>query len=101
MFRVSVMYPKSDGSSYDRDYYLNTHMPMAREALKSVVVKDEIWSGLSVPGLPPATYEILLHMYVDNLESFGAEFQEHAAALMADIPNFTNIQPVIELDEAV
>lgn len=101
MFRVSVMYPNGEGSTFDRDYYLNAHMPMAREALKSVVLKDEIWSGLSVPGLPPSTYEILLHMYVDNLESFGAAFQEHAAELMADIPNFTNIKPIIELEETV
>jgi hypothetical protein len=40
-------------------------------------------------------------MYVDNLESFGAAFQEHAAELMADIPNFTNIKPIIELEETV
>lgn len=76
-------------------------MPMAREVLKSVVLKDEIWSGLSVPGLPPAMYEILLHMYVDNLESFGVAFQEHAPGLMADIANFTTIQPIIELEEIV
>lgn len=101
MIRVSVMYAQGEGSTFDREYYLNSHMPMAREALKSALVKDEIWSGVSVPGLPPAAYEIVLHMYFDSLESVGSALQEHAPALMGDIPNFTNIQPVVELEESV
>jgi uncharacterized protein (TIGR02118 family) len=101
VIRVSVMYPKSEGSTFDRQYYLSSHMPMAREALKSALVKDEIWSGLSVPGAPPAAYEVVLHMYFDNLEVLSVAFQEHSAGLMEDLPNFTNIRPVIELEEVV
>src|SRR5437773_10674077 len=38
MIRVSVMYPRTEGDSFDMDYYVNKHMPMVRdrcgEALK-------------------------------------------------------------------
>jgi uncharacterized protein (TIGR02118 family) len=99
MIRVSVLYPLSEGSTFDRDYYLNSHMPLTRDLFKSALLKDEIWSGMSVPGLP-ATYEILLHMYFDSLESF-ASLQEHSATLMADVPNYTNIQPLLEIEQGV
>ena len=74
---------------------------MAREALKSVVVKEEIWTGTSAPGMPPATYEILLHLYVDSVEGFSTAFQERAGRLMADMPNFRNVQPVLEAEESM
>lgn len=100
MTRVSVMYPTGEGATFDRDYYLNKHLPMAREALGTALERDELWYGLSAPGAPPATYQVVYHMYFASLESFGAAFQEHAGALMADIANFTNVQPVVEVEEA-
>lgn len=48
----------------------------------------------------PATYEILIHMYFDRIESF-ASLGEHSATLMADVSNYTNIQPVLEIEEGV
>lgn len=99
MIRVSVLYPTGEGATFDRDYYLNSHMPLTRDLFKSALLKDEIWSGVSVPGLP-ATYEILLHMYFDSLESF-AGLGEHSATLMADVPNYTNTEPVMEIEEGV
>jgi hypothetical protein len=37
-------------------------------------------------------------MYFDSPESFNTAFGAHAAGIMADIPKYTNIQPVIELE---
>ena len=79
---------------------MSSHMPLTRDLLKSVLLKDEIWSGADVPGMPPGTYEILLHMYFDGMESL-AVVGEHAATLMADVPNYTNIQPILEVEEEV
>jgi uncharacterized protein (TIGR02118 family) len=101
MIRVSVLYPDSEGATFDKSYYLDSHMPMVREKLGSALLKDEIWSGVSAPGLPPATYLFLLHMYFDSAEAFGAGFQEHGGTFMEDIPNYTNVAPVIEVEHAV
>jgi hypothetical protein len=33
MIRVSVLYPNSQGASFDMEYYLKTHLPMVRKTL--------------------------------------------------------------------
>ena len=101
MIRVSLLYPNSEGSTFDMQYYLDSHMAMVRDALGAVLLKDEIWKGLGAPGDQPATYQVLLHMYFESPESFGAAFDAHAERFIADIPNYTNVQPVIELEAAV
>jgi hypothetical protein len=40
-------------------------------------------------------------MYFDSVEIFGAGFQEHGGTFMEDIPNYTNVTPVIEVEQAV
>jgi hypothetical protein len=35
----------------------------------------------------------------DSAESFQAAFAAHAAALMADVPNYTDVSPVILVSE--
>ncbi len=39
------------------------------------------------------------HLYFDSVEEFQTAFTPHAAEIMADIPNYTNIQPVIQISE--
>ena len=101
MIRASVLYPNSEGATFDKAYYLNSHMKMVREKLGPALLKDEIWSGVDVPGLPPAAYLFLLHMYFESLETFGAGFQEHGGTFMEDVPNYTNVVPVVEVEQAV
>jgi uncharacterized protein (TIGR02118 family) len=101
MIRVSVLYPNSEGATFDMPYYLDSHMPMVRDKLGSALRKDEIWKGLGAPGDQPATYQVLLHMYFDSPESFNTAFAAHAESIMADIAKYTNIQPVIELEAGV
>jgi uncharacterized protein (TIGR02118 family) len=101
MIRVSVLYPNSDGASFDTSYYLQSHLPMVRDKLGSALLKDEAWKGLGAPGNQPATYQVVFHMYFDSPESFDAAFAANAESIMADIPRFTNVQPVIELEAAI
>ena len=101
MIRVSVLYPNSQGASFDMEYYLKTHLPMVRKTLGAALLKDEIWKGLGAPGDQPATYQVVFHMYFESPESFNTAFAAHAETIMADIPKFTNVQPVIELEAGV
>ena len=50
------------------------------------------------PGAP-ATYIAMGHLYFDSLEAFQQSFGPHAAVIMADIPNYTDTQPVIQISE--
>lgn len=100
MIKVSVLYPRSDGATFDMDYYRSSHMPMVGEKLGGALKKMEIDEGLSgaAPGSPPA-FLAVGHLYFDSVESFQAAFGPHAAAIMGDIPNYTNIEAVVQLSE--
>jgi uncharacterized protein (TIGR02118 family) len=39
------------------------------------------------------------HLYSDSITEFQAAFAPHAEAIMADIPNYTNVRPVIQISE--
>ena len=56
---------------------------------------DEGIAG-GAPGAP-ATYVAMGHLYFDSADVFQSAFAPHAPAIMADIPNYTNIQPVIQI----
>ena len=46
MIKVSVFYPNTDASSFDMDYYCNSHMPMVREKLGDACKDAAIEGGL-------------------------------------------------------
>ena len=100
MIKVSVLYPADASKKFDMDYYCNSHMPMVKgklgAACKSTAV--ELGLGGGTPGAPP-TYAAMGHLYFDSVADFQAAFAPHAGEIMADIPNYTDIQPVIQVSE--
>jgi uncharacterized protein (TIGR02118 family) len=100
MVKISVFYPFKDGSSFDMSYYVNKHIPMVRQKLgpacKGVAVEQGIAGG--APGSQP-TYSAMGHLLFDSVESFQTAFAPHAAAIMGDIPNYTTVQPIIQVSE--
>jgi uncharacterized protein (TIGR02118 family) len=100
MVKVSILYPRKDGATFNMNYYLDSHMPMARQKLgaacKGVAVEQGLAGG--APGAPP-TYAAMGHLLFDSAESFQAAFGPHAATIMADIPNFSTVEPVIQISE--
>jgi uncharacterized protein (TIGR02118 family) len=100
MIKVSVLYPHTAAAKFDMDYYLTKHIPMVKQKLggacKGVSVEQGMGGG--GPGTPP-TYTAMAHLLFDSPESFNAAFAPHAKAIMSDIPNYTSIQPVIQMSE--
>lgn len=100
MIRVNILYPNKEGSRFDLHYYLNTHMPMSIQklgsALKGVSVEHGVSGGIA--GTQPA-YIVMCHLIFDSIETFLAAFMPHAEALQGDIPNYTDIEPVIQFSE--
>ena len=99
MIRVNVMYPKQDGGSFDYDYYLNTHMPLVGERWRDVVRGMEVYKGLSGAGGADEPYVTVASLKFDSVEAFTQALDAHAEEIMGDIPNFTNINPVVQVEE--
>jgi len=100
MIKVSVFYPNEKGKKFDMDYYLNSHIPMIQEKLGAALKGGAVEQGLSgvEPG-SPATYVAMGHLLFDSVEVFQSAFGPHSEAIMADIPNYTDTQPTIQISE--
>jgi uncharacterized protein (TIGR02118 family) len=100
MIRVSVFYPNSQGSRFDIQYYAGKHMPMVQQKLGAALKRMEIDQGLAggAPGSPPP-FSAACHLFFDSVEAFQAAFGPHANTILADIPNYTNTQPTIQISE--
>ena len=100
MIKISVLYPKQDGARFDMDYYLKSHMVMVKEKLEDACKSIAVEQGISgmLPGTPP-TFCVLAHLVFESVEKFQAAFAAHASAILADIPNYTTIEPVMQIGE--
>jgi len=100
--KVSVLYPYGENKKFDMDYYLNKHVPMVSGLLGSAMIGATIEKGLggSAPDAPP-TYVSMGNIYFETMESFQSSFGPNAETIMGDIPNYTNIEPVIQVSEVL
>jgi len=102
MVRISILYPNTEASRFDFEYYVNTHMPRSIKLLsahpgyRSVSVEKGL--GGAAPGSPP-TYAAICHFGFESVEAFMEAFMPHAAELQGDIPNYTDATAVIQINE--
>ena len=98
MIKVSVLYPNDSGSTFDMGYYLGKHIPMVQQKLSGALRGTAIDQGLggTEPGAPPA-YTVICHLLFDSVESYQGAFGPHAQAIVGDIPNYTNTQPILQV----
>jgi uncharacterized protein (TIGR02118 family) len=102
MINISSIYPNKEGSKFDFDYYINTHMPMSLEMLSGAKgfrgVSVERGINLDKPEIQ-SSYIAMCHYYFDSIEEFLQAFEPHAEALQGDIKNYTDIEPVIQINK--
>lgn len=100
MCKVLVAYPGGEGKTFDRDYYLENHMKLIRDRLGEALKGSMVEYGVAgaAPG-SDAPFMTVATMYFQDVDSFGAAFGPNVPDFMADIPNFTNSEPVIQISE--
>ncbi|MDP3000956.1 MAG: EthD family reductase [Bryobacterales bacterium] len=102
MIMVSVMYPNQEGVAFDFVYWTATHLSLVAELVGPALKGVEAERGLSGPlAGSPAPYVAVAHLLFDSVAEFQSAFGPHAAALMADIPKFTNVSPTIQIGEVL
>jgi uncharacterized protein (TIGR02118 family) len=100
LIRVSVMYPSHDGNTFDIDYYHKVHMPMAQRLLSATEFSVDHGIGGGAPG-SAAPYLAIGYLLFESLETFQKTIASHGAEVMADIPNYTNALPIIQISEVM
>lgn len=102
MFNISSIYPKKDGYHFDFDYYLNKHMPRSIELLSTAKgfkgVSVERGIEIEEPKVE-SSFVAMCHYYFDTVEDFLAAFMPHAEELQGDLANYSNIEPIIQVNK--
>jgi len=101
MICVTVLYANTPGERFNHDYYVQTHMPLCFERLKTHgMIRYEVDRGLF--GRDPAAeapYVCMGRLYFTTLEDFQSGMSAHGPEIVADIPNYTNIAPALQVSE--
>ncbi|MGP9823441.1 EthD family reductase [Ectopseudomonas khazarica] len=102
MIKVSVMYPYKPGTRFDHAYYRDTHMPLVKARMGDACLFYTVDKGVAggSPDEPPA-YVGMCHVYADSVEAFQAGFAPHAQEILADIANYTDLVPIMQISEVV
>lgn len=98
MIKLSVLYPNQPGNHFDINYYVEKYMPLVHRLVGPDLLQSSVDQGLSgmMPNTP-APYLAVGHLYFDSLASSRGNFGPYLSQIVADLPNFTNAQPVVEI----
>jgi uncharacterized protein (TIGR02118 family) len=96
MIRITLLYRDSEGAHFDFDYYVNNHVPMSRRLLSDCEVSSiEVQKCLRTLDSGKPKVVCIAHVDFETEDGLNKALKVHGATLMADFPNYTNIDPEI------
>ena len=100
---VTVTYPRCEGATFDFDYYQATHLPLVASRWRNAgLTGAQALRGTSAADGSAAPYLAIALISFDTDESMHAAMTgPHIGEIAGDIPNFTNVQPVIQINEKI
>ena len=94
MIRLTVMYPATEGATFDHDYYREKHVPLC--------VRTWGLEGAEIDRGVDGPYVAAVHLKFASPEALQAAMgSEGTGAILADIANYTTIAPVLQTSEIV
>ncbi|GJM27697.1 MAG: hypothetical protein DHS20C17_03320 [Cyclobacteriaceae bacterium] len=102
VIKVTILYPNGEGKTFDMDYYSKNHMPMVASLLGDSLKQFTIDKGIAgrTPD-EPIPYLAIGYLFFDKLSAYQNSFGPNAEKIVSDIPNYTNIQPVVQISEVL
>jgi uncharacterized protein (TIGR02118 family) len=99
---LSVLYPRSEGSHFDHEYYVDTHIPMVQDRWSDMGFQSvQLVRGTAALDSTAPAFELIALITFTNLDDLKAALGKYGAEVMADVPNFTNIQALLQFNESV
>ena len=94
MIRLTVLYPATEGATFDHEYYRDKHIPLCVSTWG--LDGAEINKGINGP------YVAAVHFKFESLDALQAAMaSEGTSSILADIANYTTIAPVMQTSEIV
>ncbi len=102
MIRVTGLYRDMPNSKFDFNYFVNTHMPLARKRLADFGVGEfAVERGVEAADGKEAPYICITHTEFSSINDFKRGLEAHGEELLADVPNYTTIMPELQFSEVV
>lgn len=103
MITVTVTYPRREGARFDFDYYANTHLPLIAGAWAGQGVgKVGALKGIAAADGSPPPYVAVALIEFESMDALGkAMSRPHSARIAADVANYTDIAPIIQVNETL
>ena len=103
MVRLSVLYPATEGSTFDWKYYLGPHLVLARQLLgPRGLVRIEVDRGMGAfPPGTPSHYHALGHLYFESMQELDNALAATAPDLIADQKKYFSGESVVQVSEVV
>jgi uncharacterized protein (TIGR02118 family) len=99
---ITVLYETAEGSTFDLDYYMAKHMPLVGEKFGPFGLKSwRVLKGVGAPSGGPAKFGIVANLEFDTAQQFKDAVAAEGGPVFGDVPNFTNITPVVVISEQV
>ena len=100
MVKVSFFYPDTEGSTFDFNYYCNTHIVLSKQRLAPALKSLSVDYGLSsvMPDSKPP-FHAIGHLLFDSIEAFYEAITPHIEELKEDVRNYTNVEAIIQISE--
>ena len=77
-------------------------MPLVKKRLTVFGMGEfEVERGIEAADGEAAPYICIMHTEFPAIDDFRRGFEKHGAELSADVPNYTNIAPEIQISEIV
>ena len=100
MFKVAILYPNGEDKTFDMDYYEKKHMPMVAGFLGKNLKFYEIDKGLAATSTnDKAPFVAIGYFYISDVAEYNKAIAQNRDAVISDIKNYTNIQPVVQISE--
>ncbi|ESZ98617.1 hypothetical protein SBOR_0987 [Sclerotinia borealis F-4128] len=94
---ITVMYPKTETSTFDLDYYLKKHMPLVQEKWGPQGLKN--WSVTKLDESGGYTMQALL--WFESSEAWAKAGATDGPTIMKDISKFSSEQPLFVFGEVI
>ena len=102
LVKISIMYPSGEGRTFNMNYYKNNHMPMLKKLFGPTMKKYVIDKGLRGRTVEDEIPFLAMgHMYFETISDYENVFGQHHEKILGDIPNYTNIRPIVQISEVV
>ncbi len=95
---VNIIYPVSDGSHFDAEYYFTNHMKLVSQKWGPFYESCFTTRGDTGPEGQPPAYHATATMVFKDKSGFEAAM-ENGKEILADVANFTNVQPDVLIGE--